>query len=628
MPSRITKFALLTLAILVMAGMAYSAYAISQLPESEFVKKLSVPQLAFTEYDSFEEAITELNEQIQDFLTSPVNWTSERGDISLTPQEMGATAQISEIENYLENFFQETSIFTRTKIYLLGQELENPLNVDQLQTKEAFSGSGIEQGNNNASFASRASSTNANGTEVYVVEEQIGYGVDTDQIEEILDDYWSARFTMPASSDLPLTTSDPEIRQEVLELMLSSAQSITNLDFELLNEWGGTWDIDMADHIDWLIPATSTGPESSGGPEPPDTTFLIKKSSLGAYLNDNIAGQIESDPTSVTITENEDGSYDFDGSARFGKLIDADTLQLEIESTINNYIVETVMHKIDGATGQAPETDHTIAIPIITIAPEVYVPDSLAARGITDLLEFGYTNFSGSPYNRIYNVNYGMSIFDGIVISQGEEFSFTTLLGPVDGAHGWLEELVILGDETKPEYGGGLCQVSSTMYRAALYSGLDITSRKEHSYAVSYYAYPNGYGLDATVYQPWPDLRFVNDTPGDVLVQGYTEGAYAYFVFYGTNDERSVQMEGPYYHSYVEPPESETSYTTELEPGVRELDSHEHTGFQVEWYRTVTYGDGTEGERENIHTYYEARPEKWLEGTPEEEREETRETVE
>jgi len=187
----------------------------------------------------------------------------------------------------------------------------------------------------------------------------------------------------------------------------------------------------------------------------------------------------------------------------------------------------------------------TLNLPIITLDPEVKVPDSLAERGITDLLEFGYTDFGGSPYNRIYNISHGMEIYNGVILEQGAEFSFTELLGPVDGAHGWLEELVILGDETKPEYGGGLCQVSSTMYRAALYTGLEITARKEHSYAVSYYAYPNGYGLDATVYQPWPDLRFLNDTPSDILIQGYTDGTLAYFVLYGTNDGRSVQIGRP-----------------------------------------------------------------------------------
>ena len=181
-------------------------------------------------------------------------------------------------------------------------------------------------------------------------------------------------------------------------------------------------------------------------------------------------------------------------------------------------------------------------------------------------------------------------------------------MGPIDGggwAHGWLPELVIKGNDTIPEYGGGLCQVSPTMFRAALYSGLEITARRNHSYAVSYYT---PYGLDATIYDPWPDFKFKNDTPAHLLIQGYTEGSEAYFVFYGTQDDRSVEMEGPFVYNYHSASTPWIEYTNTLAPGERQLKAYAHTGFDVDWYRTVTYGDGTQGERENYHSSYEARP--------------------
>jgi len=248
----------------------------------------------------------------------------------------------------------------------------------------------------------------------------------------------------------------------------------------------------------------------------------------------------------------------------------------------------------------------------------VDIPEELQELGITELIATGYTGYSGSPYNRGMNIAVGMSKFNGVLVEPGEVFSFLDTLGVVDGSTGYYKELVITNNETKPEYGGGLCQVSSTMFRAMLYGGLPIETRYEHSYAVSYYAYPNGYGLDATIYQPWPDLQFTNDTGGYILIQAYVEENEAYFKFYGTSDGRTVAMDGPYYSNYVSPPSDVIIYTDELQPGVSSKQDSAHTGFDVDWYRTVVMPDGTET-TENIHSHYQAWPAKYLVGAPLEE---------
>jgi vancomycin resistance protein YoaR len=116
-------------------------------------------------------------------------------------------------------------------------------------------------------------------------------------------------------------------------------------------------------------------------------------------------------------------------------------------------------------------------------------------------------------------------------------------LGEVDGEHGYLPELVIKNNRTEPEFGGGICQVSTTVFRAAIYSGMKITQRRNHAYPVKYYA---PYGMDATVYIPKPDLAFVNNTPGAILVQSTIEGTELTFRFYGTKDGRSVAINGPH----------------------------------------------------------------------------------
>jgi vancomycin resistance protein YoaR len=130
-----------------------------------------------------------------------------------------------------------------------------------------------------------------------------------------------------------------------------------------------------------------------------------------------------------------------------------------------------------------------------------------------------------------------------VLIAPGEEFSFVDRLGPVDGEHGYLPELVIKNNRTEPEFGGGICQVSSTFFRAAFNSGFKITERRNHAYPVQYY---RPYGMDATIYIPKPDLKFRNNTSGYVLLQPKVEGFNLIVQAFGSNDGRSVTIDGPH----------------------------------------------------------------------------------
>lgn len=162
--------------------------------------------------------------------------------------------------------------------------------------------------------------------------------------------------------------------------------------------------------------------------------------------------------------------------------------------------------------------------------------------GISALIGEGTSDFKGSPSNRIHNIKVATQRYNGLLIKPGEEFTFVKYLGEVDGEHGYLPELVIKKNITEPEFGGGICQVSSTAFRAAIYSGLKITARRNHAYPVSYY---NPQGMDATVYVPNPDLKFINNTPGYILIQTKIVGTKLTFSFYGTDDGRTTSVDGP-----------------------------------------------------------------------------------
>lgn len=205
-----------------------------------------------------------------------------------------------------------------------------------------------------------------------------------------------------------------------------------------------------------------------------------------------------------------------------------------------------------------------VVLPIKVIKPQV-TDNSAEDMGIREVVGEATTNFSGSPQNRRHNIAVGAKAFHGIMIKPGEEFSTLKYLGPVEAATGYLPELVIKEDRTVPEYGGGLCQVSTTLFRTALDAGLKITERQNHSYRVRYYEPP--VGMDATIYLPKPDLKFVNDLPGYILIQSYVSGDEITFKFYGTRDGRRTENTAPYVYDVVGAGEPVYIESPDLAPG-------------------------------------------------------------
>jgi vancomycin resistance protein YoaR len=175
--------------------------------------------------------------------------------------------------------------------------------------------------------------------------------------------------------------------------------------------------------------------------------------------------------------------------------------------------------------------------------PTLFSADDFKKLKFPEQLTRGESNFAGSPANRRHNIGVATAKFNGLVILPGEEFSFNQYLDDVDEANGYKPELVIKENVTTPEFGGGICQVSTTAFRAAMQSGMKITYRRNHSYPVKYYGTP---GYDATVYQPFPDFRFVNDTKNPILLKTSIAGTKVYFDVWGTKDSRQVTINGPF----------------------------------------------------------------------------------
>lgn len=225
---------------------------------------------------------------------------------------------------------------------------------------------------------------------------------------------------------------------------------------------------------------------------------------------------------------------------------------------------------------------------------------SLNTLGIKELIGEGRSNFKGSPANRRHNIAVGAETLNGLLIKPNEEFSLIKALGAIDGEHGYLQELVIKGNKTIPEYGGGLCQIGTTTFRSVLDAGLKVTERRNHSYRVSYY---EPAGTDATIYDPAPDFKFVNDTANHVLLTTEIDGDELIFRLYGTSDGRRVAMTKPYIYNLVAPGPTKLIETTDVAPGVKKCTESAHTGADAEFSRTITYADG-EVYEETFRSHY------------------------
>ena len=260
-------------------------------------------------------------------------------------------------------------------------------------------------------------------------------------------------------------------------------------------------------------------------------------------------------------------------------------------------VIALLQSRAISAVGGSPEKSNQIELSDQVV--KATVSAQAKAEGINEMLGTATTTFAGSTKNRIHNITLGAAKLNGILVQPGEQFSTVGSIGVVDGDHGFVQELVILGPQTIPEYGGGLCQVSTTLFRAILASGLPVTERQNHSYRVSFYEKDGdgnriGPGLDATIYDPHPDLKFKNDIAQPVLVTDEIVGKKITFTFYGTADGRTSKIIGPTILKLIQPDQDpNVEVTQNLQAGQTKQTEFAIVGAQTTASYVVTYPDGT-----------------------------------
>ena len=261
--------------------------------------------------------------------------------------------------------------------------------------------------------------------------------------------------------------------------------------------------------------------------------------------------------------------------------------------------------------------ERRVEVPVILLNKEF---DTFAnPLGIKDLLGVGSSIYKGSPDYRDHNIAVGAAKLDGMIVRPGETFSFNERIGAFTKAEGWVEGSVIVEDRTEQGIGGGICQVSTTLFRAALAAGLPIEERWPHLYRVRYYEMGGApIGYDSTIFSPGIDLKFSNDFENPIMLRALINRRLGTldFEIWGAADDRTVTLKKPRLWEWEDPPPDEGIVNSEEEPDFEEQVEYAKEGVQAEITRIIEYADG-ETRTGSFRSNYQAWPNRFVLGIDE-----------
>lgn len=455
---------------------------------------ISLAQIDFS-LAPIEQAFPELEQEVQQFLKTPLKFTVGENKFILAPQELNLQIRPRRL---LATLPENLVAFTN---YALPVTLDEDLLNTALLAK-------IPELNYPAKNAEVYFSPTG---ELKIKQESPSYLADVAtlaaEIKKVVSNLQQKNFKVV------LMTREPPITQAILEAHKDDLSEILEAPLVLKETEFQRFEILLTERLNLLDFSQEVLQLNPLAFE----NFLIKE--LGPIL--------EYPAEIVALTENSAGEIEFTGVAQLGREIDQENLRKQIELALATKELE-------------------VAIPFEIIPATPLADVNLKKQGFQELIASAETNYAGSPPNRQHNIKIGAEKFNGFILEPNTEFSFLAELGPITTQAGYRSELIIKQNKIIPELGGGICQVSTTIFRAALAAGLPITSQKPHSLKVSYYYPP---GLDSTIYPGIVDLKFVNDTGYPILFQLAVLADERLRVnFFGlTTDDREVTLKGPFY---------------------------------------------------------------------------------
>ncbi len=378
---------------------------------------------------------------------------------------------------------------------------------------------------------------------------------------------------------------DASVQGDLARGILSQPLQLT-LPTELSGQ-SGSWQIEPAILASML---TFERVENGGSTE---LQVVVNKPLMTAYL-DSIRDKTDVNPENSRFIFNDDTRQ----------------LDLMTPAVIGRNL--NIPASIDSINQSVKSGGHSASLAFDITEPAVTDSMTAADLGITELVYAYTTYFRGSSSDRVQNIKTASARFHGLLVPPGAVLSMSDELGNISLDNGYAEAPIILGDETIKGVGGGVCQVSTALFRTVYYSGLEILERHAHAYRVGYYEQtPGGHnqdlaGLDATVFVPLVDFKFRNDTDHWLLMETYISSSnYSLtWKFYSTSDGRVVNSHTTGLTNVVKAPDPLYRENPDLPTGTVKQVDWAVDGADVTVTRTVTRG-GTTLHQDIFSTHYQ-----------------------
>jgi vancomycin resistance protein YoaR len=384
---------------------------------------------------------------------------------------------------------------------------------------------------------------------------EVGQEVNQEFCQREIDDLLS-HYNINQQISIPVVQIGALPQQSTIEQALNSAQKIVGKNIELITP---TENIKIEDDvlISWL-----------------DFNFSCRHDRVKEYVF-NFNESFKTDPVDAVFKFENDQVLEFQ-PAQKGQEIDIEKLEYLICRRLADIL-------------NISDLSLQIETPIIYTEPNIN-NSQVNDLGIKELLGSGTSTFRHSSTIRNLNIERGAEVINHVLVPPGETFSFVQSLGEVSLATGFKKAYVIRQGRTEIDVGGGVCQVSTTLFRAIINSGLNLIERRAHAYRVSYYEEDSKPGFDATVYIPKPDLRFINDTSYHLLIQNTYDGVNKRLTYdiYGTSDgSREVTIDNYRQWGTAPPPPDKYIDDPSLPPGKIIQDEQRIPGLKTAFDWTV-----------------------------------------
>src|SRR5215216_625520 len=534
------------------------------------------------------QAAAALADRAEAIESSPITFTHGDRLWTASLRDIGVSIDEDEALSRAVGYGREDSAFRRLRsvaaLARSGEQLAMPISLDFQQLDRWFDE--IDQG---LGTPPRNASVEIQGSTVVIVPEVDGVVVDRDRARAEVES--QLLNLSPIEADLPVSTKIASIRATDLEPARDLLLRAMSNPVQVSNA-GGLWTLPVTELAQFLRQDVVL--EQGGAPA---IQLGLDREKLAAWLEERLGAAIETEPVDAEIGWNGERVISVEPSVD-GVRLDAAKLAERVEGSFFG----------GGGTVEAPVTHLK---PTIDSA-------NLDKLGITTLLGSGQSNYSGSSDGRATNVAVGASLLNGTLIPPQSEFSFNESIGWIDEEKGFVEAQVIDGEKIGKDIGGGICQVSTTVFRAAYLSGLPITEWWPHRFRIGFYEF-DGWkpGLDASILQPtedpatWADFKFENPSSHWMLIESWADGVNVVVNIYGADLGYDVESTGPTWGAKTQMLPPQEVVDDELDPGTVSLGQVAGIGEELSHYRVVRDRNGEVLWERSFYTKYFPRGDVW-----------------